>query len=208
MYKSKNVILSGLNVSYETYPCLREKSFNKEDLQEVHKLIKKYIKFSDAALAKYKNELSNINPKEMIGLYLRGTDYTKLKPTGEAAQPTVEEAIERAKQYMENNDKKVFLVTEDEEVYKKVVLNLEDKVVTVSFDRYIKNYSAKNFLAKDSCIEQLAEDAHTRGMNYLVKIMLLSQCSCIVGGKTCGSWAACVLADEKTKIDIFELGNY
>ncbi|MFR6132820.1 MAG: hypothetical protein ACLUI5_04630 [Fusicatenibacter saccharivorans] len=60
--------------------CLREKSFNKEDLQEVHKLIKKYIKFSDAALAKYKNELSNINPKEMIGLYLRGTDYTKLKP--------------------------------------------------------------------------------------------------------------------------------
>ena len=38
--------------------------------------------------------------------------------------------------------------------------------------------------------------------------MLLSQCSCIVGGKTCGSWAACVLADEKTKIDIFELGNY
>ena len=208
VYKSKNVILSGLNVSYETYPCLREKSFNKEDLQEVHKLIKKYIKFSDAALAKYKNELSNINPKEMIGLYLRGTDYTKLKPTGEAAQPTVEEAIERAKQYMENNDKKVFLVTEDEEVYKKVVLNLEDKVVTVSFDRYIKNYSAKNFLAKDSCIEQLAKDAHTRGMNYLVKIMLLSQCSCIVGGKTCGSWAACALADEKTKIDIFELGNY
>ncbi|MFR6132819.1 MAG: hypothetical protein ACLUI5_04625 [Fusicatenibacter saccharivorans] len=64
---------------------------------------------------------------------------------------------------MENNDKKVFLVTEDEEVYKEVVLNLEDKVVTVSFDRYIKNYSAKNFLAKDSCIEQLAEDAHTRG---------------------------------------------
>ena len=183
VYKSKNVILSGLNASYETYPCLREKSFNKEDFQEVHNLIKKYIKFSDAVLAKYKDELSSIDP-------------------------TVEEAIERAKQYMKNNDKKVFLVTEDEEVYKKVVLNLEDKVVTVSFDRYIKNYSAKNFLAKDSCIEQLAEDAHTRGMNYLVKIMLLSQCSCIVGGKTCGSWAACALADEKTKIDIFELGNY
>ena len=64
----------------------------------------------------------------MIGLYLRGTDYTKLKPTGEAAQPTVEEAIERAKQYMENNDKKVFLVTEDEEVYKKAE-SLIDKVI-------------------------------------------------------------------------------
>ena len=189
-------------------PYLCEKSFDKKDLQEVHKLIKKYIKFSDAAIVKYKEELNSINPKEMVGLYLRGTDYTKLKPTGESVQPTVEEAIERAKQYMKNNDKKVFLVTEDEEVYKKVVSNLGDRVVTVSFDRYIKDYSAKNFLAKDSCIEQLAEDAHTRGMNYLVKIMLLSQCSCIVGGKTCGSWAACAFADEKTKIDIFELGNY
>ena len=200
--------MSGLNASYETYPYLCEKSFDKKDLQEVHKLIKKYIKFSDAAIVKYKEELNSINPKEMVGLYLRGTDYTKLKPTGESVQPTVEEAIERAKQYMKNNDKKVFLVTEDEEVYKKVVSNLGDRVVTVSFDRYIKDYSAKNFLAKDSCIEQLAEDAHTRGMNYLVKIMLLSQCSCIVGGKTCGSWAACAFADEKTKIDIFELGNY
>ena len=53
VYKSKNVILSGLNASYETYPYLREKSFDKEDLQEVHNLIKKYIKFSDAALAKF-----------------------------------------------------------------------------------------------------------------------------------------------------------
>ncbi len=66
VYKSKNVILSGLNASYETYPYLREKSFDKEDLQEVHNLIKKYIKFSDARIAKYKDELSNINPKEII----------------------------------------------------------------------------------------------------------------------------------------------
>ena len=44
VYKSKNVILSGLNASYETYPYLCEKSFDKKDLQEVQKLIKKYIK--------------------------------------------------------------------------------------------------------------------------------------------------------------------
>ena len=38
--------------------------------------------------------------------------------------------------------------------------------------------------------------------------MLLSNCKYIVGGKTCGSWAACMLADVNTKIDIFELGYY
>ena len=87
-------------------------------------------------------------------------------------------------------------------------MNLGERIVIASFDNYIKNYSERDFLANGHSLTQLGENAHIRGLNYLVKIMLLSNCKYIVGGKTCGSWAACMLADESTKIDIFELGNY
>ena len=191
VYQSKNVVLSGINAIYDTYSYLYNKSFDKDDLQKTHLLAKKYIKFSKKAYEFYNKELKHISPQKNIGLYLRGTDYINLKPTGE-------------------NEKKVnvFLVTEDERIYKEVKLNLGERIVIVSFDNYIKNYSERDFLANGHSLTQLGENAHIRGLNYLVKIMLLSNCKDIVGGKTCGSWAACMLADESTKIDIFELGNY
>lgn len=179
VYQSKNVVLSGINAIYDTYSYL------------------------------YNKELKHISPQKNIGLYLRGTDYINLKPIGEPIQPTVAQAIEHVNTYIENEkNANVFLVTEDERIYKEVKSNLGERIVIVSFDNYIKNYSERDFLANGHSLTQLGENAHIRGLNYLVKIMLLSNCKYIVGGKTCGSWAACMLADESTKIDIFELGNY
>ena len=104
--------------------------------------------------------------------------------------------------------KHVFLVTEDADIYTAVKKVYEDDLKVVSFDKYIKNYTATDFLARDGSLEQLSSDSHTRGLNYLVKILLLSKCRCIVGGKTSGSWAACAFADEGTEFEIFELGEY
>lgn len=178
-------------------------------MQKTHLLAKKYIKFSKKAYELYNKELKHISPQKNIGLYLRGTDYINLKPIGEPIQPTVAQAIEHVNTYIENEkNANVFLVTEDERIYKEVKSNLGERIVIVSFDNYIKNYSERDFLANGHSLTQLGENAHIRGLNYLVKIMLLSNCKYIVGGKTCGSWAACMLADESTKIDIFELGNY
>lgn len=192
---------------FENY--LYNKSFNEDDLQKTHLLAKKYIKFSKKAYELYNKELKHISPQKNIGLYLRGTDYINLKPIGEPIQPTVAQAIEHVNTYIENEkNANVFLVTEDERIYKEVKSNLGERIVIVSFDNYIKNYSERDFLANGHSLTQLGENAHIRGLNYLVKIMLLSNCKYIVGGKTCGSWAACMLADESTKIDIFELGNY
>lgn len=209
VYQSKNVVLSGINAIYDTYSYLYNKSFNEDDLQKTHLLAKKYIKFSKKAYELYNKELKHISPQKNIGLYLRGTDYINLKPIGEPIQPTVAQAIEHVNTYIENEkNANVFLVTEDERIYKEVKSNLGERIVIVSFDNYIKNYSERDFLANGHSLTQLGENAHIRGLNYLVKIMLLSNCKYIVGGKTCGSWAACMLADVNTKIDIFELGYY
>ena len=41
----------------------------------------------------------------------------------------------------------VFLVTEDERIYKEVKSNLGERIVIVSFDNYIKNYSERDFFS-------------------------------------------------------------
>lgn len=208
VYMSKNVILSGINATQESYNFLAERSFKIEDIFFSHKLINKYIRLSENVQKLLSDEKLDIRYKR-LGLYLRGTDYVKLKPTGESVQPTVEMVINKADELMvELGLKKVFLVTEDAQIYEKIRNHYGDKLETVSFDRYIDKYDGKNFLANNDKIMELSESPYKRGLYYLVKILLLSQCACIVGGKTCGSWAACCFADNNVRKEIFDLGIY
>lgn len=209
VYQSKKVVLSGINASRKAESYFKEKSVKETDIKKVHALFEKYIRCSDEVEKLLMQEKRKIVPERSLGLYLRGTDYVKLRPTGEAVQPTIEQALEVADKYMEQFDlNKVFLVTEDAQVYEKVFEHYKDKLMITSFDVFISKYSAKKFLAEDDAIKELGESPYTRGINYLTKIKLLSECKCIVGGKTCGSWAACAFASSQTKKYIFELGNY
>ena len=209
VYHSRNVILSGLGASKEAYFYLKNRSCNKRDIEKTQLFLKKYIKYSEKIEKILEEETKLIQPEHCIGLYLRGTDYTKMKPVGEPIQPSVEEAIKKVNEYQKkygiNN---VFLVTEDESIYKKVKQELKGNLKIASFDSFIKEYDSKDFLARDGSLNQINADPHVRGKNYLVKIILLSKCRCIIGGKTSGSWAASAFADRNTELDIFELGEY
>ena len=49
-----------------------------------------------------------------VGVYLRGTDYIDLKPSGHPVQPTVEQAMLVIDEYTRKyNVDSIFLVTED-----------------------------------------------------------------------------------------------
>ena len=140
---------------------------------------------------------------------MRGTDYTSLRPSGEPRQPSVNEALEKVKLYQNKyKTETVFLVTEDESIYNEVKAKLGKNLRIVSFDAFIKKYDSNDFLAKDGSLDQISTDKHVRGINYLAKILLLSKCKCIVGGRTSGSWAACAFADQDTELEIFRLGEY
>lgn len=209
VYRSKDVILSGINMKTKAYSFLFEKSFIPEDLKKTHALLKRYISFSDSVLELLQKEELLKKPLKTLGLYLRGTDYVRLKPAGEFVQPTIELALAKADEnILQMNLQQVFLVTEDEEIYKKVKEHYGEKLYIATFDTYINNYTGKDFLVNDPCIGQLSNSPYRRGLQYLVKILMLSHCECIIGGKTCGSWVACGLADESVKKDLFELGKY
>ena len=208
-YQSKNVILSGLSCRNKCYDYLDQK-LDEKSLDKARDFVKRRIAFAEKIEEAAQKELSFIVPEKTLGLYLRGTDYIKLKPAGHPVQPSPDDAIKKAEGMMKKyNLENVFLVTEDEEIYLKVKAFYGKKLKLVSFDSFIRNYIGDTFLGKDqTLLDQLAKSPYERGKNYLVKLIVLSRCKCFVGGNTCGSWAANVFSQGFAESFIFDLGIY
>lgn len=208
VYHSKNVVLSGLNAIENCDDWLRQK-FDEESLSKVRRLVQKYISFSDDANNLVEKEIAKIDTNKTIGLYLRGTDYTTLKPAGHPVQPTAEQAIKVVDKMMSKYGfSDVFLTTEDFSIYSEIKLRYGDHLKLVSYDSFIKDYRG-GFLSNDSkAMDELSESPYYRGLNYLCKLIILSKCKVFVGGNTSGSWAACTFSKGFTEQYIFDLGRY
>ena len=211
VYSSQNVILSGLEI--QSYKKTKyHANYEHAKLDELHKQIFQYIDYSDKTKQRVNQEIEKLklNLEDTLGLYLRGTDYIKLKPSGHPIQPTIEQAVEVADQFREKyNIANIFLVTEDGEIYKSIKARYREECITPSFDKYIYDYKGKNFLSNDECINKLEENAYERGMNYLVKMIILSKCGYLIGGNTNGMWAVNVFAEKEFKdLYVFDLGLY
>ena len=208
IYQSKNVILSGLNVLEKSPEYINQK-FDDNSLMLVRKIVRKYIKIKPEIQLLVNEELMKLGIDDCLGLYLRGTDYIKLKPAGHPVQPTTIQAIQKIDEYFLNNpNKKIFLVTEDANIYSAIIHKYGENVCTINKDVYVYDYDGKDFLSMDDSIKQLGMSSSQRGITYLIKILLLSKCKDLIGGNTSGSWAACVLANSFDYIYIFDLGRY
>ena len=211
VYKSKNVILSGLNIQWYRSEILR-KSFDDVALNKLNDYIFSKIDFNDSVKGYVDDEINRlgIHFVNALGLYLRGTDYTALKPAGHPIQPTVEQAVEIVEQFRNKYKiSQIFLVTEDYEIYKRIKEIYKELCITVSFDSFIKSYKGKKLIGHDISINEIDTSSYIRGLHYLLKLILLSKCRYFVGGNTMGSWAACVFKEKQYKDKyVFDLGYY
>ncbi|NME83737.1 hypothetical protein [Clostridium sp. SM-530-WT-3G] len=209
VYNSKNVIISGNtwseSVNYKLY-C--GEIFSDNNLcKECYDIIWKNIDLSEEVKKIIEKENEKLGVENCIGVYLRGTDYVRLKPTGEYVQPAVEEVISKIKEFLvKYGDINLFLVTEDESYYQKLTQEFKDKIKIVSFDSFISNYECNKYLSKSGLLET---DKKKRGMDYLIKIILLSKCKYLVSSITMGSIAAYSIngGNYEDKY-IFNLGYY
>lgn len=209
VYSSQKVKRSGPmlfdDVDYTLYE--RNIFFDKATCEKCHHIIVDNIRLSDEALARVEAEDRRIHTPDCIGIYIRGTDYTGMKPSGEFVQPTVKEVIQKTDELLKAHpEKKLFLVTEDAKNYKEFLERYGDKLLTITSDRFIDNYDGKDFLSKSNVLE---EDRKKRGMDYLVKIVLLSKCSGIITSITRGSIAAYAMNGGRYENEyVFDLGIY
>ena len=209
VYNSKNVIISGVSLRIRLDDTLfREYIFRDElALQRSHELLKKSIRFSKEVLDVVSEENSHIHVEECIGVYIRGTDYVKLKPAGEYKQPNIQDVCDKVRGFINKYiDKKIFLVTEDADYYKIMRSEFQEKICIVSFDSFISGYNGRDYLSNT---QLLNENRKKRGMDYLIKIILLSRCKYLISSITMGSIVAyCFNGGKYEDKYIFDIGYY
>lgn len=211
-YQSKNVILSGLEIQWFKTELFKT-NYENQALRKLHDEIFSSIDFNETVKKAVEDEMkkSGIVPENTLALYMRGTDYTSLKPPGHPVQPSVQQAVEKINEFLEKHEEiqNIFLVTEDGKIYEEIQNIYKEKCIITSFDSFIQNYDGKNYLSHDESIKELANSAYERGLNYLIKLIILSKCKFFVGGNTMGSWAACAFSEKNFEDKhIFDLGMY
>lgn len=210
IYRSSNpLLLSGYKwKSGENTDLFSQEVFVNEELtMKCHRLMFDNMQFNKRILDSVREEEKKIPTDECIGVYLRGTDYVKLKPVGENVQPTVEMVIEKIHEFKKKHgNPPIYLVTEDNDIYMKIKKEFPDDLYLVSYDTFVSNYNGRDFLSKSGVFKK---DMRTVGEEYLVKMILLSKCRYLVSSITCGSRVSYVLNGNKY-IDryVFDLGKY
>lgn len=208
-YQSENVVFSGVTKK----PVLDLRLFsgeifrNQNILNESRRIAQSRLVLMDDVQQIVNRENRVIHVEGCIGVFIRGTDYTRLKPTGEYVQPAIGQLIDKIKEFSKKyGEKSIFLVTEDDIYYQELVENFGDRVRTVSYDSFIQNYTDDVFLSESNCLEKNKKE---RGMKYLVKIILLSKCKYLISSIAKGSIMAYLLNEKKYEDEfIFDLGVY
>ena len=200
----KNVLLSGwtigkkyaINQIPKTVDALRD--------ENVIALVKNNIPIKDYIYQIANAKINSMFAGNVLGVFMRGTDYVKLKPKGHAVQPTLEQVVEKIDEYLKKHSvDKIYVVTEDFGYFSALKEKYGDMVFSGD-DYFIKNYDANDYV--ESAFDN---DPYERGLNYIVRILLLNQCNYLISGVTNGSLVSCCWEEKPFDDEFwFYLGDY
>lgn len=208
VYKSKKVYLSGWSFKTVNPEGLFEADVftDKRIRGKSSKMLCEHIHFSNEVISIVNKEAKSLNISECIGVYIRGTDYVKLKPSGEYVQPSVNQMKCKIHEFENKYNAPIFLVTEDGDIFDNLKKEFGDIIRIVSFDTFIRNYEGKDVLSKSDVLEK---DKKLRGQKYLAKMILLAKCKYFVGSMTQGSKFSYILNNGNYSDEyVFDLGLY
>lgn len=185
-------IENSIKTCKKEYPFADKMRFNKETASFLEQ--------------KYKEIIGD--ETEVLAVLCRGTDYVALRPAYNCVQPEVHEVIEKAKELAKRvNYKKIYLATEDIEIYNTfqkefgdmLIENPQFKLQKIS-DKFIYEYPVER---KDH-FYNLAKE-------YLASIYILSKCKYFIGGLTSGTIGVFHLSkwfENQKYVYIFNRGVY
>lgn len=194
VYQSKNVILGGYDTKFIT-------GSNWPTIEDIRRLadLKPYI------YQMAEDKMKHFEGKEVMGIFVRGTDYVSLKPMGHHIQPSVDQVIEKTKQFVAKYGEMPMLVaTEDLTIYQMFEQKWGDWCFTTD-SNMIDNYRQNTVLVDNI----QGKTKYEFGLDYLVKMLCLSKCDYLIASRAAGSNFAIVMNDGKFKEKfIFDLGLY
>lgn len=202
-----HVMLTGIPATRPSYnmDCLG----NRNIMQMWKRVQRKYMPLSGKMMERIAQEkkrcLEPVGTAKIMGVLCRGTDYTSLQPQGHPVQPRPKDLLVRVEQKMEEfGCEYCYLATEDKGILQLFQERLGESVLYTQEQYY------------DSQVEELLSfynrkhdvPLHTKNQEYLVALALLAECNCLIAGRTSGTIAALMFADEFEYVDIWNDGFY
>lgn len=145
-----------------------------------------------------------------LGVLVRGTDYTRLKPSGHPVQPDIDEVIlkirEKCNLYGYNT---IYVATEDKGLFEKISGAFGRDVVKENKRQYYdEKYKTNQHTLVGEVSFDRENDTYLKGLEYLSSLVILSKCSDFVGGGCGGTAFACFYSDGYRDEFIFDKGIY
>lgn len=143
--------------------------------------------------------------KRVLGVLCRGTDYVDQHPKNHPIQPEIDELIKKAAEVMEErNCEWIYLATEDEKAYRKFRAAFGERLRVTDAKR-CENIGNQNI---NDISYGRKNDKYLKGKEYLINILLLSECNCLVAGSAGGTYAALLMGSEYEYRFVYDIGTY
>lgn len=204
----RKYILSKNTIYYSRIRQTAEAFSNKDGCLDYWRAIcRKYIRFKPAVIERLERMKAKYFGRKILGLLVRGTDYTYLKPSQHPIPPTAEQAIAKAHEAMRERDfDSVYLATEDKKIVAKFQKAFGDKLILPEADYVDYDYDNPRVLA--SIDVKRENDKYLRGLEYLVSMLFLSHCAGFITSGTSGSAGVMCLSEGFEYLYFFNLGFY
>ena len=173
-------------------------------------LYKKFVVFNDQVERYINKEKSELLKEKTLGVLIRGTDYTALKPHGHPIQPELEDIMKYVKKWMyEKEYKNIYVATEEKRLFDEVVECFgSDNVLSNRRTYYDEAYYSKGHQWIGEISFGRENDEFLKGLEYLSSLSILSSCQGLVAGNCGGSLYAMLLAEKYEDIKVFNKGYY
>ena len=179
---SKPIMLNYHHIIQEKYM-----SVNKNILKEAKKIWYKLFRHS----------------KNVLGIFVRGTDYSSLQPGGHSRQPSIDIIInDTITMDKQNKYDYIFLGTEDDEIRNAFIKKLGKKLkYLVPKDKLVYN---SGYLTYSKNVFGNMDFSKT----YLLSIVILSKCIDIISSRTSGAAGVFIISNGFRNKLVYYLGDY
>ena len=146
------------------------------------------------------------NSTNVLGIFIRGTDYISIEPSGHSRQPSTKRLINDViKMNKKNKYDFIFLGTEDNKIRNLFIKIFGKKLkYLIPKDKIVYNYDTGNYLTYNKNV--------FGNMNfskiYLLSVIILSKCIDIISSRTSGAAGVFIISNGFRNKLVYYLGEY
>ena len=173
-----------------------------------HKIQEKYMSIKNNIYKEVEKIWQNLfgNSTNVLGIFIRGTDYISIEPSGHSRQPSTKRLINDVINMNKKNKYDfIFLGTEDNKIRNLFIKIFGKKLkYLIPKDKIVYNYNTGNYLTYNKNV--------FGNMNfskiYLLSVIILSKCIDIISSRTSGAAGVFIISNGFRNKIVYYLGEY